>query len=132
METIKVVCGIVWKEGKVFIARRKPEKSLGGYWEFPGGKIEEHEDPKIALDRELKEELGMKVKILDFFGTKIHDYGEFKVELTAYTCELISATYALSDHDHWHYEYPMNLNRVNFAPADIFIIENLLNQKQNG
>jgi len=44
---IKVVCGIIEHEDKVLICRRKESKSLGGYWEFPGGKIEEGEDFEV-------------------------------------------------------------------------------------
>ena len=41
---IRVVCGIIYYEEKVFICRRNSNKSSGGYWEFPGGKIEEGEN----------------------------------------------------------------------------------------
>ena len=60
---IKVVCGIIFKDQKIFICRRNPEASLGGYWEFPGGKIEEGEDHRESLKRELMEELLMDVEI---------------------------------------------------------------------
>jgi 8-oxo-dGTP diphosphatase len=43
MGMIKVVCGIIYKNDKIFICRRKPSKSLGGFREFPGGKIEQGE-----------------------------------------------------------------------------------------
>ena len=49
MVTIKVVCGIIEHNGKIFICRRKEGKSLAGHWEFPGGKIEPNETPEEAL-----------------------------------------------------------------------------------
>ncbi|MGB1518467.1 MAG: NUDIX domain-containing protein, partial [Crocinitomicaceae bacterium] len=61
---ITVICGIITNaEGKIFIARRKKDKSLGGKWEFPGGKIEKDETQEECLQRELNEELNMQVKV---------------------------------------------------------------------
>ena len=50
---------------KILIARRPLEKSFGGLWEFPGGKIEEGESPEEALQRELREELNLEVEIIE-------------------------------------------------------------------
>lgn len=53
MGLIKVVCGIIYQDNEIFICRRRPEKSLGGFWEFPGGKVEKGEECEISLLREL-------------------------------------------------------------------------------
>lgn len=125
MKIVKVVCGIIWNDGKIFIARRKPEKSMGGYWEFPGGKIEEAEDPEAALKRELREELGMEIQIKNYFGTNIHHYDTFSIELIAYECEYISATYELADHDDWNFVFSTDFSKYKIAPADLFITNKL-------
>lgn len=57
MDIIKVVCGIIFNNEKIFICRRNKEKSFAGFWEFPGGKIEVNESHQTALTRELLEEL---------------------------------------------------------------------------
>jgi len=53
---------IVRPDGAFLLALRPPGKPYAGYWEFPGGKIEEGETPREALDRELHEELGITVE----------------------------------------------------------------------
>ena len=58
---IRVVCGIIFKDDKILLTRRKKGKSLEGFWEFPGGKVEKEETDTIALKRELKEELGLEI-----------------------------------------------------------------------
>jgi 8-oxo-dGTP diphosphatase len=126
MDIIKVVCGVIFNENKVFICRRKPTKSLGGYWEFPGGKIENGETNELSLSRELLEELGMKVEIKNFFRTNIHDYGKFKIELISYKCNFIEANFELTDHDTFEWVNIENLNNWNLAPADIPIANELI------
>ena len=54
---IRVVGAIIERDGAVFAARRNAERSAGGLWEFPGGKIEAGETAEDALRRELQEEL---------------------------------------------------------------------------
>ncbi len=126
MKIVKVVCGIIWQEDKIFIARRKPEKSLGGYWEFPGGKIEHDETPEEALERELKEELGMAVKVGDYFYTNKHDYEKISVELISYQATFVSSSYLLIDHDSFAWITPKDLLNYKLAEADIPIYKKLL------
>lgn len=61
---INVVGAAIIKDGKVLCARRGEGKSLAGYWEFPGGKIESHESARQALHREIEEELLCESDIL--------------------------------------------------------------------
>ncbi len=81
MDIIKVVAGIIIKDGQALIAKRPIDKHKGGYWEFPGGKIEAQESPQIALARELTEELNIQVKQSDFFSQVEFHYPEKTVLL---------------------------------------------------
>ncbi len=123
MKPIKVVCGVIWKGDRIFIARKKPEKALGGYWEFPGGKVEIGENSKDALVRELKEELGMDVIVGDLMGQNIHFYSEITIDLIAYKCEFITSKFQLVDHDKYEFVLPSELVEFNIAPADLFILK---------
>jgi len=61
MIPIQVVAGILQRENRILIAQRPPGKPYSGFWEFPGGKIEQNESGEHALRRELYEELGIEV-----------------------------------------------------------------------
>lgn len=117
-DTINVVCGFIFKDDQVLIARKAPGKSLAGKWEFPGGKIQEGEDPEQALKRELQEELGMEVNVNHFIAENLHHYEAFTIRLRAFKCEFISASFELTDHDRVEWVHPLQLSNYDLAEAD--------------
>lgn len=74
MRTVIVAAGIVIEHGKVLLSRRKQGTHLEGLWEFPGGKVEAGEDPRVALARELEEELGIDTIIGEIVDVTFHRY----------------------------------------------------------
>ena len=61
---MKVAIAVIKDEaGRILIARRALDTTLGGFWEFPGGKLEATESPETAMVREIYEELGLRVLI---------------------------------------------------------------------
>ena len=125
MATVDVTCGLIFSNDRVFICRRKPEKSLGGYWEFPGGKVEAGETCEDCLARELQEELGMEVSVGEEFMINEHSYDHIRIRLIAYTCELVSFSETLTDHDKYEWACVSDLAGLKLAPADIPIAEAL-------
>lgn len=119
MAMVEVTCGLIFDDRRVFICRRKPEKRLGGFWEFPGGKLELDETHEECLARELHEELGMEVIVGERFFTNEHSYDHITIRLIAYRCELVSFSQTLTDHDKYSWVFPEKLASVNLAPADI-------------
>src|SRR5437867_82386 len=72
---------IVRGDGAVLLAQRPPGKAYAGYWEFPGGKLEAGETPRHALDRELAEELGLRVRRAAPWLVRRYVYPHAHVEL---------------------------------------------------
>lgn len=56
---LAVCAALIDQDGRILVTRRPDNKPYGGFWEFPGGKLEENESPQAALSRELKEELAI-------------------------------------------------------------------------
>lgn len=78
---IRVAVGILKKNGKILVAQRPVDKPYSGYWEFPGGKIENNESGGEALKRELYEELGIQVLHADPWFEHVHAYPDKTVLL---------------------------------------------------
>ena len=74
MNTIIVSAGVIIEKGAVLLSRRKKGTHLADAWEFPGGKAEAGEDPRAALVRELREELGIEVIVGDIAEVTFHRY----------------------------------------------------------
>lgn len=79
---IRVAVGVILSnDGQVLLAQRPEGKPWAGWWEFPGGKIEETENSHQALVRELKEELGITVDETFPWLSFIYEYPNTVVEL---------------------------------------------------
>ena len=122
---IRVVCGIIFKDDKILLTRRKKGKSLGGFWEFPGGKVEKEETDTIALKRELKEELGLEISELNYFSENKHDYNTFSIHLVAYKCKTLMDPNKLVDHDKFEWVIVNELGNFNLAEADRPLLKEL-------
>lgn len=82
IKTIDVAVGLVFNaKDQVLVAKRGGKQHLSGFWEFPGGKVEPDENCEQALSRELKEELGIAVRVAVPFMKLVHNYPTKTVRL---------------------------------------------------
>jgi mutator protein MutT len=125
---IQVTAGIIESNNKILITRRKEGKHLAGFWEFPGGKIEEGESPESCLQRELSEELGINVLVGVFFMDNIYKYADKTVLLKSYKCKIESGDIIMTDHDKIEWVTSSDIKNFKFAPADIPFVTALVNE----
>ena len=86
----RIAVGVVFKNGRVLITRRKPDGLLGGLWEFPGGKIRPGEKSEAACVREIKEEVNLDVKIDSHLCRVKHAYTHFKIRMDVFCCAYVA------------------------------------------
>lgn len=120
-----VTAAVIFKDGKVFIARRAPGENSAGGWEFPGGKIEKGETPQECLKRELYEELGIKTEIGEFVAESIYEYPKGAIRLLAYRAEITDGEMRLSVHDAFRWVPANELHEYGLLPADVPVADKL-------
>jgi mutator protein MutT len=119
-----IVCAIVRDpQGRILLCRRKPEKVLGGFWEFPGGKLEHGEELVPALKRELHEELRITTADEKLLLVKPFVYPHGAVLILFYECKHIEGTPVLTDHDQIQWLTPSELaKQQGLLPANAEVI----------
>ena len=117
---IVVAAGVIRNSsGEILLVRRAEEQTLSGYWEFPGGKVEAGEAEAECLKRELREELGIEVKVEAFVGQNYHVYDHGWFLLRAFGVLIVGGNIGLSVHDKLAWVKVGELSAYNLAPADI-------------
>lgn len=122
---IPVTAAIIEKDGRILAARRGPGQHLAGFWEFPGGKVEDGESHKECLQRELDEEFSVNCQVGHFIAESIYDYGHKIIQLFGYYVHHITGSFRLTDHDKICWLPVEELSTLRWAPADIPLVEKL-------
>jgi 8-oxo-dGTP diphosphatase len=123
---LHVTAGLIWKHGRVLIAKRPKGAHLEGFWEFPGGKREKGESLKDCLEREIEEELGVKVKAGEELLTVEHEYGTKAVSLHVFNCTCFEGEPKCLQVQDIRWVEPAGLGKYAFPPPDEKVIEFLL------
>jgi 8-oxo-dGTP diphosphatase len=88
MPTVIVAAAVVKKNGRILLTRRLADVHLAGSWEFPGGKVEDGEDPEATVVRECREECVIDVEVGPILEVAFHRYERKDVLLLFYECHL--------------------------------------------
>ena len=118
---VVVVAAVVERADRILVTERLAGTHLAGHWEFPGGKMENGEDHRRCLEREMREELDVEVEVGDELHTTIFDYPDRTVELHFYCCAIIGDPKAvLGQRMRWVSR--AELKSLRFPPADLELI----------
>lgn len=121
---IFVVAAIILNSDQI-IAMQRGYGEFEGFWEFPGGKIENGESQEVALKREIKEELNIEININRHFDTTDYSYPDFDITLYFYLCEIKSGRIELKEHKGKKWLGKEDLETINWLPADRKVIKKL-------
>ena len=129
-KSVKVVGAIIEnEENEILCALRSPNMSMPNLWEFPGGKVENGENLKEAIEREIKEELDCIIEFSSVFNDNIHEYDNIIVNLITVKCKIISCNPTANEHSKLIWLKRQNLPSLRWAPADIPAMEQLVLEK---
>lgn len=130
MKELTVAIAIIEKEGKYLIAQRRPDDTLGLYWEFPGGKCEEGETLEECLVREIREELGITIQIHQKGEILIAKTQTHRIFLHSFYCSHQSGTpQALECHE-FRWVRAKELRQYRFPPANEKLLQRLAKKEK--
>lgn len=122
MKIVNVVAAIIKDNDKIFATQRGYGDLKGG-WEFPGGKVENHETLQEALKREIKEELDVEIEVDDFVAKIEYDYPNFHLSMNCFFARIINGKLKLKEHSNAKWLTSDELDSVDWLPADLTIID---------
>ena len=129
----RVVAALIWKDGKLLVCQRTRHQPMPLKWEFPGGKIEDGEQPRDALRRELDEELGIAATIGDEVARFQHTYPSGNaVELRFFDVRAYSGKLENRIFREIRWAAPAELPSYDFLEADRDLVTSLAQGKLPG
>lgn len=115
---VRVVAAVIARDGRYLVTQRRPTAVLPLLWEFPGGKVEEHESDAAALSREVLHRVGVEVKPGPLISSVSHRYEHYTVDLHLYECRLAAGEPAAVNVHQFRWVTSEDFDRLPFTPAD--------------
>jgi A/G-specific adenine glycosylase len=117
---------IIRRRGKLLITQRPHEGLLGGLWEFPGGKLDAGETLEECVVREIREELGIEIEVVEPFASVAHAYSHFRITLHTFLCRPVAGRIRKLGIADYRWVKLEELQQYAFPKADLVIIEKLV------
>ncbi len=111
------------KKGEILIDRRLPGGTFGGFWEFPGGKLEKNERIEDCIKREVLEELGLNIEVSAHLITLNHLYTDVELTLIAHHCHYLGGEPQMLESQEICWSKIEHLNQFTFPAANDMIVE---------
>ena len=123
MKTKHVVAAII-RDGDKILSTMRGHGEYRGFWEFPGGKVEEGETPEEAVAREIKEELDAEIEVGELLTVVEFDYPDFHLSMSCFWASLKEgSSITLLEHDAAKWLTLEDIDSVGWLPADEDVIK---------
>ena len=121
-----MTCILLFHQGKALVAQRSSEMDLPLLWEFPGGKVEKDETEEACIVREIREELGIEIRVVERLEAFDHNYNDRKIiRLIPFLGCWVKGEISLLEHSQVTWLAQTQLRELDWAPADLPIVTQL-------
>lgn len=129
--SVEVTCAIIEGNGHVLAAQRGARMRMPFKWEFPGGKIDPGETAEECIIREIREELGIDIRIKAMLPPSGHSYPDFHIRLHPFICQITHGAVVLTEHHAVRWTAHDQLLALDWAEADIAVVKSYIGYLTN-
>jgi len=122
----EVTCAVILEGERILATRRSTSMPHPLKWEFPGGKVRTGESPESCIRREIMEELGVTLRLVQPLPPVIHHYGTGPVKLIPFMCTIRKGTIRLREHMDFRWLLPGELDEPDWLDADVEVVRYLM------
>ena len=119
---MEVTCAVITDGSQVLVTRRSAGMPHALKWEFPGGKIRKGETAEQCIRREIREELGVEIRVERPLPPVVHLYDDRTVRLIPFICHIGSGAISLSEHQEFRWVSCHELEGLDWLDADIGVV----------
>ena len=119
----EVSCAIIL-DGEMVLATQRSYFMPHPYkWEFPGGKLKPGETPEACIIREIREELGVEISVIQLLPSVKHTDNDTAIKLIPFICTIRKGEISLTEHRLYRWVHRSQLKEIDWLEADLEVVE---------
>ncbi len=122
MPLIEVSCAVIMEGDRILITQRSEFMPHPLKWEFPGGKLKPGEAPEGCIVREIREELGVEISVIQLLPSVKHYYNDSAIKLIPFVCSIKKGKIALREHRTYRWVQRADLEEIDWLDADVEVL----------
>ena len=120
---IEVSCAVIMDGDLVLVTQRSELMPHPLKWEFPGGKLKPGETPEACIIREIWEELGVEISVMQLLPSVRHSYSDSTIKLIPFVCTIRKGGIDLREHRSCRWVHRSELDEIDWLEADVKVVD---------